>query len=244
MPKAIQQVRVGRSEVSFGGKNLGFTRGEITLTYSPEYRLFVPDQLSAANKAFFIVEGLKVEIPLAQSTAESMADAKTMAQGIVQGAAPAGSPGNTTLDGAHAAGVASIEVALITNFDDGDKIIVGTGVNSEVAVIAGTPSGTTIALAFGLQFDHADLEAVKEVDGAKLKFSVGGLVTEPATAALLIDPVDGSDDIAVYRAFVMDEVELSLTKEEEVVIGVTYTALLDTTRTAGDQLYSVGDQTV
>ena len=59
------EVRIGRSNVKYGGVDLGFTEGEITMTYTPEFRDFTPDQSTLVLKKFLLNEGLALSVPLA-----------------------------------------------------------------------------------------------------------------------------------------------------------------------------------
>ncbi len=83
------------------------------------------------------------------------------------------------------------------------------------------------------------------MDAAKTRIAVGNSTTsEPPTAELLITPIDGSDPVRFYKALVSDEIEMVLQKAEETIIEVPFEALGDTSRAQGDQLFSIGDQSV
>lgn len=245
MPKEVQEVRLGRSTVKYAGVDLGFTEGEIAFTYSAEYRIFTPDQNTAGVKKFLISEGVKATIPLAQTEVTSLALAKAFAAGELK-AKPEGGGGTTTLDATASPGDAALSVASETTFSDGDLVLVGSGPTAEIVQI-GVPAAGTLPIDAStvLQFDHAIGEAVVELEAPLVqRIAVGNQIDGIPTAPLDIIPLDNSAPFRIYAAFVAEEVELSLQKAEESILEVPFMGLADLTRADGDQLWSMGDQSV
>lgn len=240
------EVVVGRAKVEYGGVDLGFTEGEVVLTYTPTYRLFEPDQNTAPVEAFLTNEALKATIPLAQSKIKSLGLAKAFAAGKLKGEPESGGA-TDTLDANVAAGAAALSVADETGFADGDFVQVGSGPNAEIVQI-GTPAAGSLPIdaSTPLQYDHLSGEAVVELETpVKRKITLGNEVEGIPAAELKITPVDGStESFVIHKALVVDEVEISLQKTEETVVEVAYTALADTSKPAGEQLASLGDQSV
>lgn len=241
------EVVVGRANVKYGGVDLGFTEGEVVITYTPTYRLFEPDQNTAPVKAFLTNEALKVTIPLAQSKVKSLGLAKAWAAGALVGK-PEAAGGDTTLDADVAAGAAALSVVAEATFSDADFVQVGSGANAEIIQIGVPAPGTLpVAASTPLQFDHLSGEAVVELElPVKRKIKLGNDVNNIPAAQLVIEPVGGdtTNKWTIHKALVVDEVALSLQKTEETVVEVAYTALADTSRAVGDQLASYGDDAV
>ena len=241
------EVRIGRSNVKYGGVDLGFTEGEITMTYTPEFRDFTPDQSTLVLKKFLLNEGVALSVPLAQSLAKSLARGKAFGAGELKAGALGGG-GSSTSDGATVAGATEINVqaAAGSTFTDGNFILVGTGLTAEMVEIDSIATDTlTLKAETPLQFDHADGEAIIEVDPTKVRIAIGNPLTiELPTAVLDIIPIDGSDPIRIYKAVVGDELELVLQKGEETIVEVPFVGIGDDSRANGDQLMSIGDQSV
>ena len=241
------EVRIGRSNVKYGGVDLGFTEGEITLTYTPEFRDFRPDQSTAICKKFLLNEDIALSVPLAQSLAKSLARGKAFGAGELKAGALGGG-GTSTSAGSISAGgiIVSVQAGKGVDFSAGNFILVGTGLTAEMVQIASIATDDlTLEDATPIQFDHADEDAVIEVDPTKVRIAIGDpSVIELPTAVLDIIPLDGSDPIRIYKALVGDEIEIVLQKGEETVVEVPFMALADESRPAGDRLMSIGDQTV
>lgn len=244
MGKILTDVRLGRSTVKYGGHDLGFTEGEIAFTYTQEFRLFVPDQNTGAVKKFLLNEAVKATIPIAQTNARSLAAAKAFPGGELK-ATPVGGGGTTTLDADAAAGDLILSVVSETNFEAGDFVLVGTGASAELVQVDTASVGQLDLKAdTPLKFAHLSGEAAVEADVTKLRIAAGNQVDGIPEAVLDIIPLDGSDPIRIYKAFVGEEVELSLQKAEESVMEIPFMGLADTGRAVGDQLFSIGDQSV
>ena len=243
----VSEVTIKRANVKFGGVDLGFTEGDITLTFTHENRDFRPDQSTLKLKKFLINEDATITIPMVQTLARSLARAKAFPTGELK-ATPVGGGGTGLLTVAEAAG--SIELTLDVgegvNFTTDDFALVGSGPTAEMVQIDSIASDVlTLKATTPLQFDHAIGDAVVEVDKTKTRIAIGNSTTQEApTAELLIEPIDGSDPIKFYRAQVSDDVEIVLQKGEETIIEVTFEALGDTSRAENDQLFSIGDQSV
>jgi hypothetical protein len=69
---------------------------------------------------------------------------------------------NTTLTGAHAAGVTSLTVGDSTGAATGDIVQIGTVTGAECVRVASVPNSTHITLAYPLRFAHSGGEAVVE----------------------------------------------------------------------------------
>lgn len=247
MGKDINSVRVGRSNIKYAGRDVGFSEGEITITYTQEFRDFEPDQNTGVVKDFLVKEAVEVVIPMAQWRARDLALAKVMAAGELKATAAGGGGSTTIATAALVPGATSMEVAAVTNFDAGDKILVGTGPKAEIVeVLSTSPTPPTITLASTtpIQFDHAIGEAVVEIDIDKTRIAVGNQIANIPDGQLDIEPLDGGETIRIYKAKVKGEIEMTLQKAEETVIEVSFRGLMETTRADGDQLFSVGDQTV
>ncbi len=246
MGKVITDVRLGRSTVKYGGHDLGFTEGEIAFTYTQEFRLFVPDQNTGAVKKFLLNEAVKAVIPMAQTNAKSLAVAKAFPGGSVK-ATPVGGGGVGDLENAEAAGsvLLELDVGQGATFDPDDFVLVGSGADAEIVQVDSIAVDVlTLKAETPLQFAHDAAEAVIQVDTTKVRIAAGNLVDNIPEAVLDIVPLDGSDPIRLYKAFVGEEVELTLQKAEESVMEIPFMGLADTTRANGDQLFSIGDQAV
>lgn len=243
----ITEVRIGRSKIKFGGVDLGFTEGEITLTFTPEHRDFRPDQSTLKLKKWLINEDVSISIPLAQSVAKSLGRAHAFPTGSLK-AEPVGGGGTGLLTVAGVPG--SVTLTLDTgegaNFTADDFALVGSGPTAQLVEIDSIAADVlTLKAATPLQYAQAIGAAVVQVDATKTRIAIGNSGTsELPTAELLITPIDGSDPIKFYRAVVMDEIEMVLQKSEETIVEVPFEALADTSRAAGDQLFSIGDQSV
>lgn len=73
-----------------------------------------------------------------------------------------GTHGDTTLSAAAAKDATSLTVTAITNFSDGERLIIDTGELMEVNQVSGTPAGNTINLRSPLARAHASGVVVKE----------------------------------------------------------------------------------
>lgn len=238
--------RSGPANISYGGVNIGQTKGDVVFKYTPEWRLFMPDQSTGAQAAFIVNEAVELTIPLIpRADALNIIQANTLPASLKM-ATKVGGGGDTTITNAETAGTTALTVASETNFTTGDFVIIDEGTaKAEVAVVASTAVGTVTLAAPGLQYDHDALATISELDpDPKLKVGIGGNRDNVQFAQLLVDPVDGSDDIVLYKALCTSEPELQVKKEEEMVVELTYVGIEDTTREAGDRLASIGLQTV
>lgn len=244
MSQEKEEVRIGRSLVKYGGVDLGFTEGEITLTYSLEYRDFVPDQQTAKCKKFLLNEAAMISVPLAQSLARSFARGKMFPNGELKATALGGG-GSSTSANAEVAGATTIDVQAGqgTNFTAGNYVLIGAGKTAVLHKID-TIATDELTLTEPLQFDQAAGVAILEVDRTKTRIAVGNAAGEPPTAELTIEPTDGSDAIKFYSAVISDEWELTLQKAEESVTEIQFEAIADSSRALGDQLMTIGDLTV
>ena len=247
MGQEISEVRIGRSNVKFGGVDLGFTEGDITLTFTHENRDFRPDQSTLKLKKFLINEDATITIPLVQTVAKSLARAKAFPTGELK-AELVGGGGSGLLTVAEVAGSVSLtlDVGEGANFSDNDFALVGSGPKAEMVEIDSVAGDVlTLKATTPIQFAHAIGEAVVEVDSTKTRIAIGDSATQEApTAEILITPIDGSDPIKFYKAQVSDDVELVLQKGEESIVELTFEALGDLSRAKGDRLFSIGDQSV
>ena len=248
MGKDVAAVRIGRSNVKYGGVDLGFSEGEITVTYTPEFRDFRPDQSTLKLKKWLINEDVTVTVPLAQTLARSLARGKAFGLGSLK-ATPVGGGGTGILTVAETAGsvTLTLDVGEGTSFATDDFVLVGSGPTAELVEIDSVSADIlTLKAETPLQFAHPVGDAVVEVDKLKTRIAVGNATGDgqAPTAELLLTPIDGSDPIKFYKAQVSDEIEIVLQKAEESVVEVPFEALADASREQGDQLFSIGDQSV
>lgn len=232
--------------VKYGGATIGQTEGDVVFKYKPEWRLFRPDQSLGPQSAFITSEQIEVTIPLVpRADVYDIVRAHMFAAGLIKGTPKVSSPLATTLGAAEAAGQTVLTVAAETNATAGDVIIINRGAaNAEVRVVASATTGE-VTITEPLAFDHASGESVDELDAdPKLRVGLGNNRSNIGFAELLIDPVDGSPDIKLYKAFCNSEIEYAYKKEEETIIELTYVALEDTSRANGDRMASIGDTTV
>ena len=246
MAEDVSEVRVGRSNVKYGGVDLGFTEGEITLSFTQEHREFRPDQSTLKLKDFLLNESVEITVPLAQSLAKSLARAKAFAAGTLK-AEPVGGGGTGLLTAAEDPGsvTLTLDVGEGANFSTDDFVLVGSGPSAQlVEVDSVSVDVLTLKAETPLQFAQAIGAAVVEVDATKTRLAVGDSRDPIPDAVLDIIPIDGSDTVRIYLARVISDIEIPFQKAEESVYEVTYTGRGDTTRARGDRLFSLGDQSV
>lgn len=237
--------RKGPCTVKLGGISIGQTEGDVVFKYSPEWRLFMPDQSTGPQGAFLVSESVEVVVPLVpRADALELVHSHAMPAGLINVTKKSGG-GDSTLANAEPKGQTTITVAAGTNFAIGDLIVIGEGTPyAEIRTLTGV-STNDLTFAEELGYDHASGEVVQELDAdPKIKVSVGNNRDNVRFAELLIDPLDGSDDIKVYQAICTGELELALKKGEESVIELTFAGIEDTTRNNGDRLAAIGLQSV
>ena len=242
----VAEVRVGRSNVKFGGVDLGFTLGEISLSFAQEFRRFRPDQSTLNLKDFLLNEDVEVTIPFAQSLARSMARGKVFAAGELK-ATPVGSGGSGLLVNAEVAGsvTLTLDVGEGTNFTADDFALVGSGLTAQLVQIDSIATDVlTLKAETPLQFAQAIGATVVETLESTTRIAVGDASGPVPSAVLDIIPLDNSDPIRIYLATSLGEIEVPFAKAEETVYEVTYMGRSDLTRAKGDRLFSIGDQSV
>lgn len=94
----------------------------------------------------------------------------------------------------------------------------------------------------------------KSIDGGDSKVSVGkseGFRASTTALALRLHPIffvtgdsDKSRDLVIHKAFVLSGPTYSYTAAETRIYEVTFKGLVDPTRAQGDQLFSIGTETV
>ena len=238
--------RSGPAEITYGGVNIGQTKGDVVFKYTPEWRLFAPDQSTGAQGAFIVNEAVEMTVPLIpKADALNIIQANILPASLKM-ATKAVAGGDTTLDEGEPAGETSISVLAEADFDAADLVIIDEGkANAEIGVVASTAAGEVVLAAPGLQYAHLTGATISELDAdPKLKVGIGGNRDNIQFAELVVDPVDGSDDLVLYKALCTSEPEFSVKKEEEMVVELTYVGIEDTSREAGDRLASVGLQSV
>ena len=241
---SVEIYRKGPCTVKYGNMVIGQTEGDIAFKYTPEWRLFMPDQSTGPQGAFIVREGVEVTVPLVpRADALEMFHANIFPAGLKKATLKSGG-GNSTLSGAEAAGQTTITVASGTNFANDDLVIIDPGTpKAEIRTVQ--VSSNDLSFTEPLAFNHDSGAVVQELDSdPKLKYSIGNNRSNIQFAELLIDPLDGSDDIKIYKAICTGEVELPIKKEEESVIELTYVGVEDTTRANGDRLFAIGLQSV
>ena len=238
--------RSGPANITYGGVDIGQTKGDVVLKYTPEWRMFMPDQSTGAQGAFIVNEAIELTVPLIpRADALNIIQANILPASLKKGTVAA-SGGDTTLNGDAAAAETVISVTSETDFDTGDLVLIdGDKANAEVDEVASTGVGEITLVAPGLQFAHLSGATMIELDAdPKLRLGIGGNRDNIAFAALVVTPTDGSDVIKLYKALCTSEPEFSVKKEEEMLVELTYVGLEDTSRVAGDRLASIGDQSV
>lgn len=241
----VEIFRKGPCTVKYGNIAIGQTEGDIAFKYSPEWRLFTPDQSTGPQGAFIVNESCEVKIPIVpRADALEMFHSNLFPAGLKKGTLKVGG-GDSTLSAAEDAGQTTITVVSGANFAIGDLIIIDPGTaKAEIRTLTGV-STNDLTFTEPLGWAHAAAAVVQELDAdPKLKYSVGNNRGNVQYAELLIDPLDGSDDIKLYKAICTSEVELALKKGEETIIESTYVGIEDTSRNNGDRLFSIGDQSV
>lgn len=241
------EVRIGRSNVKFNGIDLGFTEGDIVVTYTPEHRDFRPDQSTTKLRKFLINEDAKITVPLVQTLAKSLTRGKAFPLGELK-AAPIGGGGVGALINAVVVGAVTIDLDAgeAANFDINDWILLGSGPTAElVQMVSKAVDVITLQAATPIQFAHAIGEPAIESDITKVRIAIGNPVaSEAPTGVLDIIPLDGSDPVRFFKAQVADEIEITFQKGEETIVEIPFEALEDTSRARGDRLFSLGDQSV
>lgn len=237
--------RKGPCTVKFAGITIGQTEGDVVFKYSPEWKMFTPDQSLGAQGAFIVSETIECTVPLIpRADALELVHAHAFPAGLIQVTKKTGG-GDSSLSAAEAIGETTIAVASGTNFAIGDMIVIGEGLpTAEIRTLTGV-SGTDLTFAEATGYLHAAGEIVQELDSdPKIKYTLGNNRTGIGFAELLITPLDGSDPIKIYKALCTGEVELALKKEEETVIELSYMGIEDTARNNGDRLAAIGLQSV
>lgn len=242
----VQIYRSGPANITYGGVDVGQTKGDVVFKYTPEWRMFMPDQSTGAQGAFIVNEAVELTIPLIpRADALNIIQANTLPASLKMATKKVGG-GDTTITGAEVAGTTVLAVGDESNFTDGEYVIIDEGTaKGEIAVVASTSVGQITLAAPGLQYDHLAAATISSLDAdPKLKVGIGGNRPNIQFAPILVTPVDGSDSIQLYKSLCTSEPEFQVKKEEEMVIELTFVGIEDTTREAGDRLASIGLQSV
>ena len=56
--------RSGPANITYGGVDIGQTKGDVVFKYTPEWRLFQPDQSTGPQGAFIVNEAVELTVPL------------------------------------------------------------------------------------------------------------------------------------------------------------------------------------
>lgn len=162
----VTNVQIGVAELTFGGVNLGHTKGGVTVSYEPEYHDLTVDKYgNTVIDKILIGEKLSVTAPLAEYTIDNLAIAI---------------PNSTK---------------------------------------AGTDKRVTIGSLCGKKSSEHALE----------------LVVHPVN-------IPGRDyDVVLYKAVVEESVELPHNFDEEKIMEITFTALIDEGKADGNYLGLIGD---
>ena len=148
------------------------------------------------------------------------------------------------LTGDEAVGQTSLSINDDAQFTAGDLISIGEGTLTELRVVASVSAGIVVVTE-SIAFAHLSGTLVMRLDATpELKMTLGNNRDNVQFGQLTIDPLDGSDDIVVYKAICTGEIELALKKEEETVMEMTFVGIEDTSRSNGDRLASIGLQSV
>ncbi len=238
--------RSGPANITYGGVDIGQSKGDIVFKYTPEWRLFMPDQSTGAQAAFIVNEAVELSVPLIpRGDALNIIQANTLPASLKQ-ATKKVSGGDTTITAAEVVGTTVLAVGSETDFSDGEFVIIDEGTaKGEIAVVATTSVGEITIASPGLQYDHLAGASISSLDpDPLLKVGIGGNRDFIQFAPILVTPLDGSDPIQLYKALCTSEPEFSVKKEEEMVVELTWVGIEDTSREAGDRLASIGLQSV
>jgi len=100
-----------------------------------------------------------------------------------------------------------------------------------------------------LQYAFPNGTYVLDSGGVKKKISVGGATTYRFSSVayeLVIDPVNDTGDnqkLTVHKAVASQPIEISLSRTDVRLWSVVFVGIRDTTNSAGNQLYEIGDST-
>ncbi len=127
--------------------------------------------------------------------------------------------GNTPLDKAIIGEMVSVTVNL-TEWQIG---------NFKVAIPAGSVAGDT----------DKKLTLGREA-GYRLSTDANELILRPERN---VDGADPSEDIVIHQAVSSEPVEIGMNNDDQLVFEVTFTGLIDTTKSNGNHLAFIGDST-
>ena len=103
--------------------------------------------------------------------------------------------GGSTLNGAHARGVASITVVSGTDYADDDYIQIGTGDNAEVRQISSGGGTTTLVLNYPLSNDHLTGETCNEVEAPFTHTAIESVHLKPIQIDTTYVDTDGNSSL-------------------------------------------------
>lgn len=164
-------IKIGACSVSFGGTDLGHTKGGVTVNYSPEYADITADQYgnTAIDKAL-VGEVLTVKVPLAESQVANLA--KVLPLGTLAGAGNA----RLTLGKNAGARLASLAAALVLH-----PLVNGASDRTEDVVLYKAVVHGEVELGFKVEDERVvEVEFIALIDTTKSNGSWLGLIGDSA----------------------------------------------------------------
>lgn len=118
-----------------------------------------------------------------------------------------------------------------------EKVLIGEKLTVKVPMAEATMAN--LAIAMPATSGAAEKTTIGDLAGTALAALAKQLVLHP----IANDAADLSEDVVLYKAVVTSEIVLDYTYDGERVVEVTFEALLDEDRSAGDYLGLIGDST-
>lgn len=118
-----------------------------------------------------------------------------------------------------------------------DKALIGEKLTVKVPLAESQVANLAKAIPLGTLAGTNKRLTIGKDAGARLAALAAQLVLHPLVNAAS----NRDDDVVIYKAVVSEEVELSYAVDEERVVEVTFTALIDTAKASGSYLGIFGD---
>jgi len=122
-------------------------------------------------------------------------------------------------------------LALLVGDDDVQRVaaVVARGLlGKQCGALVGVPDG-----------DNST--ATKITIGGQAGTRLGSVAAELVLHPIANGATDYSEDVVLYKAITSDTVEIPFMVDEERVVEITFTALIDESRDDGDQMGLIGD---
>jgi len=118
-----------------------------------------------------------------------------------------------------------------------EKVLIGEKLTVKAPIAEATMSN--LAVAMPVTSGDTSKTTIGDQVGTALATLAKQLVLHP----IANDAADLSEDVVLYKAIVGSEIALDYTYDGERIVEVTFEALLDESRSAGDYLGLIGDST-